>query len=217
MVSRLEKALKDPESMKAKILKAARRVFGEYGFHGATTRMIAKAADIDVSTLFYHWGDKADLYEAVVCEVNKDLKRKFVEIEDFIHNLPLAKRMEMAMDRIIDYLFENPEISKVILSRYFVKITREEIDNNNDNDIPEYVSNIAYSMGLTKDRKKVPSVLKMQVMTIVNGVFTFMAGQETIRESLGVRQEAYIALVKDTIKFMMIPPFVDRLSTRQSK
>ena len=210
MVSRLEKALKDPESMKAKILNAARRVFGEYGFHGATTRMIAKAADIDVSTLFYHWGDKADLYEAVVFDVNKDLKRKLIEIEDFIHDLPLAKHMETAMDRIVDYLFENPEISKVILSRYFVKISREEINNNHDNDIPEYISNVAYSMGLTKDRKKVTSALKMRVMTITNTMFTFTSGQEPFRESLGVKQEAYIALVKDTLKFMMIPPFVNR-------
>ncbi|MEW6113773.1 MAG: hypothetical protein AB1664_16695 [Thermodesulfobacteriota bacterium] len=39
MATTLEKAAKDPNPMKARILKVARRVFGEYGYHGATTRM----------------------------------------------------------------------------------------------------------------------------------------------------------------------------------
>ena len=35
--------------------------------------MIAKEVGIDISTLHYHWGDKNDLYEAVVVDVNNDL------------------------------------------------------------------------------------------------------------------------------------------------
>ena len=41
MSSRLEKARKDPNSMKAKILSSARKLFGEYGYNDTTTRMIA--------------------------------------------------------------------------------------------------------------------------------------------------------------------------------
>jgi AcrR family transcriptional regulator len=42
MPSRLERARQDPNSMKARILVSARRVFGEYDYNGTTTRMIAK-------------------------------------------------------------------------------------------------------------------------------------------------------------------------------
>ena len=42
----LEKARRDPESMKARILKIARQLFGEYGYHGTTTRMIAQRVGI---------------------------------------------------------------------------------------------------------------------------------------------------------------------------
>ena len=62
--------------MKARILTAARRIFGEYGFHGTTTRMIARKVGIDISTLYYHWGEKGDLYEAVILDINEDLAPK---------------------------------------------------------------------------------------------------------------------------------------------
>ena len=65
MPSPLEKARQAPESMKGRILSAARQLFGDYGFHGVTTRMIAKEVGIDISTLYYHCGEKQDLYEAI--------------------------------------------------------------------------------------------------------------------------------------------------------
>jgi hypothetical protein len=50
MTTPLEKAHRDPESMKARILAAARRIFGEYGFHGTTTGY-RQEVGIDISTL----------------------------------------------------------------------------------------------------------------------------------------------------------------------
>ena len=38
--------------------------------------MIARETSIDISTLHYHWGDKADLYEAVILDISDDLKSK---------------------------------------------------------------------------------------------------------------------------------------------
>ncbi|MBU2623059.1 MAG: TetR/AcrR family transcriptional regulator, partial [Proteobacteria bacterium] len=67
--------------MKGKILASARKVFGEYGYHGTTTRMIAKNVGIDISTLYYHWGEKRDLYEAVVMDLNEEIRQKLLEIE----------------------------------------------------------------------------------------------------------------------------------------
>ena len=121
MVTPLEKARSNPGSMKGRILKAARRVFGEYGFHGTTTRMIAEDVGIDISTLHYHWGEKGDLYEASVLDITEDLRVKLIEVERVIHGKPLAVRMDMAIDLMTEYLFEFPEISNLILLRYFGK------------------------------------------------------------------------------------------------
>ena len=145
MATPLEKARKDPASMKGQIREKARRIFGEYGFHGTTTRMIAREVGIDISTLHYHWGDKGDLYEAVILDIYEDLRQELVEVERVIHGRPLSERMGIAIDTMTDYLFDHPEISNLILFRYFGK-TRQEA--NFDFHVPEFVSDIARSMNL---------------------------------------------------------------------
>ncbi|MGO9569368.1 MAG: TetR/AcrR family transcriptional regulator, partial [Desulfomonilaceae bacterium] len=174
MVSPLEKARKDPDSMKGRILSKARRIFGEYGFHGATTRMIAEEVGIDISTLYYHWGEKGDLYEAVILDMNEDLRQKLLEVENLIHGLPLAERLAISLDLMTDYLFEHPEISNLILFRYFGKTRDESIL---DFHVPEVVSGIARSMGLCKDKRNVPDRVRMQVHALMNSIHNFVSGE----------------------------------------
>jgi hypothetical protein len=207
METSLDKARKDPESMKARILAVARRIFGEYGFHGATTRMIAQEVGIDISTLHYHWGEKKDLYEAVILDINKDLRQSLVDVEKIVHGRPLAERMAIAIDVMTDYLFAHPEVSNLILLRYFGK-TRHE--SSLDFKVPEFTGDIARSMGLTKDPKNVPPRAAMEVLTVMNGVHNFISGENFFRPMTGLKREEYILTAKETLKFILIPAFVER-------
>ena len=207
METSLDKARKDPESMKARILAVARPIFGEYGFHGTTTRMIAQEVGIDISTLHYHWGEKKDLYEAVILDINKDLRQSLVDVEKIIHGRPLAERMAIAIDVMTDYLFAHPEVSNLILLRYFGK-TRHE--SSLDFKVPEFTGDIARSMGLTKDPKNVPPRAAMEVLTVMNGVHNFVSGENFFRPMTGLKREDYILAAKETLKFILIPAFVER-------
>lgn len=204
MTTPLEKARRDPESMKARILAAARRIFGEYGFHGTTTRMIAREVGIDISTLHYHWGSKRDLYESVVVDINKDLHQKLGEVEKAIHGLPRAERLAISIDMTTDYLFDHPEVSNLILFRYFGKTRTAD---NLDSLIPEYTADIARSMGLTGDRKNVPPEVKMKVLAVMNAIHNFISGENFFRPIVKVERKRYIALVKETLKYILIPAF----------
>ncbi len=204
MVSPLEKARKDPDSMKGRILSKARRIFGEYGFHGATTRMIAEEVGIDISTLYYHWGEKGDLYEAVILDMNEDLRQKLLEVENLIHGLPLAERLAISLDLMTDYLFEHPEISNLILFRYFGKTRDESIL---DFHVPEVVSGIARSMGLCKDKRNVPDRVRMQVHALMNSIHNFVSGENFFRSMLKISRDEYIPMVKETLKFILLPAF----------
>ena len=187
-----------------RILDVARRIFGEHGFHGTTTRMIAQEVGIDISTLHYHWGGKKDLYESVVVDINKDLRQKLIEVEKAIHGLPLGERLDISIDLTTDYLFEHPEVSNLILFRYFGK-TRCE--GNLDAIVPEFTADIARSMGLARDKKNVPPETTMKVLAVMNSIHNFISGESFFRPMVKVDRERYIALVKETLKFIHIPAF----------
>jgi AcrR family transcriptional regulator len=214
METRLEKARKDPESMKARILAVARRIFGEYGFHGTTTRMIAQEVGIDISTLHYHWGEKKDLYETVILDINKDLQQSLIDVETIIHGRPLAERMAIAIDVMTDYLFAHPEVSNLILLRYFGK-TRHE--SSLDFKVPEFTGDISRSMGLTKDAKNIPPRAMMEVLTVMNALHNFVSGENFFRPMTGLQREDYILAAKETLKFILIPAFVERDRMRSER
>ncbi|MEA2014365.1 MAG: TetR/AcrR family transcriptional regulator [Thermodesulfobacteriota bacterium] len=204
METPLDKARKDPESTKAKILTEARRIFGEYGFHGTTTRMIATEAGIDISTLHYHWGNKKDLYEAVILDINHDLRQKLKLVEMAIHGRPLVERIAISIDQLTDYLFSHPETPNLILFRYFGR-TREK--EGLDFIVPEFISDIVRSMGLSRDREAATSRSMMEVLTIMNSIYGFISGANFFMPMVNLRKNEYIRMVKETLKFIYIPAF----------
>ncbi len=204
----LEKAKKDPESMKARILAVARRIFGEYGFHGTTMRMIAKEVGIDISTLHYHWGEKKDLYEAVIIDINNDLGKKFIEVERIIHGRPLQERIAIGIDTMVDYLFLHPEISNMVLFRYFGKIRHEEPV---DLKVPEFTIDIVRSMGLKQDKENI-SFSMTAVLTIMNSIHSFISGENFFSPMVTQNKDEYITIVKETLKGIFIPAFTQDTS-----
>ena len=190
--------------MKARILAVARKIYGEYGFHGTTMRMIAKEVGIDISTLHYHWGEKKDLYEAVIIDINNDLGRKFVEVEKIIHGRPLEERIAIGIDAMVDYLFLHPEISNLVLHRYFGKIRHEELV---DFKVPEFTIDIVRSMGLKQDKQNI-SFSMASVLTIMNSIHSFISGEAFFRTIIRQNRDEYIAMVKKTLKDIFIPAFI---------
>lgn len=209
MASALEKARQSPDSMKAKILTAARKLFGEYGYHGVTTRMIAKTVGIDISTLHYHWGEKQDLYEAVLTDLCDEIHAKLIEIENRVHGKPLRVRLETAIDIMCSHLFGNPESANLMLFSHFSK---NRITSNIEVHITRYIANIAVAMGLAPDKANVPPQANARVLAVWNSVINFAAGESFFRPMLKLDTQGYAEVVKETLKFILIPAF-----TREEK
>lgn len=57
-----------PNETREQILNAARDVFTEKGFRGATTRLIAETAGVNEVTLFRHFKNKRNLLNAVIAQ-----------------------------------------------------------------------------------------------------------------------------------------------------
>jgi AcrR family transcriptional regulator len=67
------------EERRVAILAAARRVFGNAGYHEATTRDIAAAAGVSEALLYQHFPGKRQLFEQLVQDAAADLERRLVE------------------------------------------------------------------------------------------------------------------------------------------
>lgn len=204
MPSRLERARQDPSSMKAKILAAARKIFGEYGYNDTTTRRIAEVVGIDISTLYYHWGEKQDLYEAVLQDISEEVQSKLNEVEKKVSGKSLSTRLEVSIDMMCDYLFSHPEVSNLILFGYFSK-TRHGVIM--DIKIQEYISNIAVAMELAADKKTISVEAKARILAVWNTVLNFISGENFFRPMLNTNRADYVNVVKETLKFILVPAF----------
>ncbi len=204
MTSILEKARQDPNSMKARILSAARRLFGQFGYNDTTTRMIAADVGIDISTLHYHWGEKKDLYEGVLMDISDEIQQKLIEIEGATSGKSLSTRLEIALDMMCDYLFSHAEVSNLILFGYFNKTDHGV---TLDIKITKYISNIAVAMGMAEDRSKVSTEAKARILAVWNTVLNFISGEKSFRPMLQTDRLEYVRVVKETLKFILVPAF----------
>src|SRR5215831_8299581 len=59
-------SLLGPMDIRDRILDAAKKIYAQHGFRGATTRLIAIEAGVNEVTLFRTFGSKAALFEALM-------------------------------------------------------------------------------------------------------------------------------------------------------
>lgn len=107
----LDRAEIDPTGSAANFLDCAERLFADRGFDGVTTRAVAEAAGLNISTLHFHWTNKRTLYEAV-CRRQARLLLGLIE-EDMRNDLSAGERAERWVDKIIDLLLEYPAIARL--------------------------------------------------------------------------------------------------------
>src|SRR6476619_6194693 len=67
------------QQTRAKVLAAARRLFSEQGYEGATIRDIAAAAGMSTGAVFANFADKSDLFRAIMVADMEALSEKMRE------------------------------------------------------------------------------------------------------------------------------------------
>ncbi len=78
--------------IKNRILAAAARVYSQYGFRGATTRLIATEAGVNEVTLFRTFGSKAELLQ------------EMLQAQSTLHSAPLlSDEMDNPQESLTDW------------------------------------------------------------------------------------------------------------------
>jgi len=70
------------ETTRQRLLDAAADVFSECGYARATTKEIAKAAGVSEGTIYRHFADKKELFQAVFADRNAANSRAITELPD---------------------------------------------------------------------------------------------------------------------------------------
>jgi TetR/AcrR family transcriptional regulator len=70
----------DSAETRAAILKAAERIYAEYGLAGARTEAIAAAAGVNKALLYYYFKSKESIYQAVVGSQLREFQRQVEEV-----------------------------------------------------------------------------------------------------------------------------------------
>jgi len=66
MTQALKNLRRDGAQTQEKLLKAAAKLFDQYGFAGATSKDICQKAGTDVAAINYHFGSRANLYQTIL-------------------------------------------------------------------------------------------------------------------------------------------------------
>ncbi len=107
--------LRDSEWTKAQLLDAARLEFSEKGLSGARVNDIAARASVNKQMLYYYFGDKENLYCAVLNHAYEEIRARENELD--LASLAPVAAMERFIGFTFDYLTEN---------RYFVALLNDE-------------------------------------------------------------------------------------------
>jgi len=106
------------QNTKDRILQAAQEVFAERGFDGASTREIAARADVNISSLHYHWDSKETLYRGIFAHIYRQL---VTLVQDEITRPETSEEaramIARTMGSIFDAFADDPTIPKLLLRR----------------------------------------------------------------------------------------------------
>ncbi|MHA2351681.1 MAG: TetR/AcrR family transcriptional regulator [Candidatus Thorarchaeota archaeon] len=104
------------DSTKKQILESAFRLFVERGFSGSTMREIADHAGIKAASIYNHYSNKEQIFEAVFIE--KHPMFRILEILDSIRGETAEELLTNATNRLNKELRDEPEL----LNLFFVEL-----------------------------------------------------------------------------------------------
>jgi len=109
----------EDKASKERVLEAATRLFAERGYDGTSTRELGRASGLNIATVAYHVGTKAELYREVMLRAYhlelaalSDAVGEFAADPDVV---PAARRL---VGRYLDFCLANPHVPALWMRRW---------------------------------------------------------------------------------------------------
>ncbi len=178
-----------------RLLEAAIDIFGRHGYDAATTRMIARTANVNISAIPYYFGGKEGLYRAVIDHIVSLIATPLAESNEQISRISFSgkegkehavKLLDTLLTSFIMFIVGSPQASRVAPI-----ILREQLFPSSAYDIiySGFMSIALNSMstllmfisGETSEKK-----CKLRAMTLLGQVLVFRVARETAVRALNI-------------------------------
>ena len=101
-------------TQKDAILAAASQLFARQGYHGTSTREIARLADVSENTIFRHFERKEDLFWSALRSRCSAIKLRHDMVEGMTEGLALEIVLPKIVEFLTDILNYSPELLRLI-------------------------------------------------------------------------------------------------------
>jgi AcrR family transcriptional regulator len=181
-------------STKERLLQVAQELFAQKGFHGTSTREITRRARTNLSSLYFHWQSKENLYIAVyryLFELLTNLAQEVVDLleEGLRSRKPVEKVIDPVVDRALEFFDANRQLARLNLYRVLEDgALAEQIEKEFENPLYQAVARCYQRLtaeGLIKVSD--PELLTLSLEILLDYYF---ANPERIERSLGLDREA---------------------------
>jgi AcrR family transcriptional regulator len=116
---RILKWQRDPEGMRIRILEAAKQEFAAHGIAGARVDRIAEQAGANKRMLYYHVGNKEDLYLEVLEGAYEKIRAEERGLD--LEHLDPPEAIERLIDFTWNYFLRNPEFLALLNTENLAK------------------------------------------------------------------------------------------------
>jgi len=113
----LDRVEQNPNHTPARLLREAESLFAKHGCEGVRTRDVSNAAEVNSSTLHFHWKNKGTLYEAVCRQHARigraALSRVALNLDPSVR--PDQEQIESWIDEAISLFAQHPAMAPLAL------------------------------------------------------------------------------------------------------
>ncbi|HEY5950973.1 MAG TPA: TetR/AcrR family transcriptional regulator [Kofleriaceae bacterium] len=117
MATTADPAERAKQERRRQIMNAAKHVFAEAGYHGASIHAIIEKAQIARGTFYLYFESKAAVFDSILDQAMADLRARIhrIEVEDASAPAPQIQLREQVMETL-DYIVRDRPLATLLLS-----------------------------------------------------------------------------------------------------
>lgn len=107
-----EAANRRRQATRAKIVEAARKLFGQLGYHNTQVMDIVHAVGMSAGTFYNHFKDKKDLFDQLSAENVENLREQLQRLREPLDTIDRERQRKMLHESFVaffDFVDENPQ------------------------------------------------------------------------------------------------------------